>query len=377
MDLHCLAMMILIISTAFVSTIGMSGSTKYDGDLSPQSLIELKQYYRMIENLERRALITPELASKEKQMYLQHATKLLGRTSLLSVDEFLDRKPSPVIVSYSNIIAVSAGIVVFLASIPFISIYLFPILVDIPRHAWEVIFYVVSFYLMLLTNHSWLIFLGCLGFLASVCFTCQLHYRRKIEHDLRISRMCLFTWTIVAFYKQSHDAAYIAVISLEYILHFASFVGDWLISIGFQDNMATPGATISSFLFIVMGTLLHIYERVTQRFVPFTGPLLLVGTFVYSIGLLILSSRWYARSYTNRDLHGLMQWITFFSGLAAIFVAPTLQRPLVHGLGGTMFMIWVLANYVEFVPWRKTSEIAGSFLGFGLLLCGFAGFFKM
>jgi hypothetical protein len=340
-------------------------------------MIELKQYYRVIENLEKRALITLELANKEKQLYLQHATTILGRTSLLSIEEFLSGERSPGIVSYSNIIAVLAGIVMILASIPLISIYLFPILVDVPRDAWEVIFYVVSFYFMFLTSYSWLIFLGCLGFLASFCFTCRLHYMTETNLDLKISRICCLTWAIVAFYKQSHEAAFLAVIALGYILNFTLFVRDWVMNIGFQDDQVTPRATISAFLLIAMGTLLHTYERVTKRFVSFTDPLLLMGTFVYSIGLLILSSRWYARSYRNRDLHGLLQWITLFSGLAAIVVAPTLQRPLVQGIGGTMFIIWVLKNYVEIVPWQNKSQAAGSFLGFGLLLYVLAGLLKI
>ena len=377
MGFHCLAIMILIINTACLSTSSMSGSTEHAGDLLPQSLIELKQYYRVIENLEKRARITLELANKEKQLYLQHATKLLKRTSLLSVEEFLRDAPSPGIVSYSNIIAVLAGIVVILASLSVISIYLFPILEDLPRDAWEVIYYVVSFCFMFLTNYSWFIFLGCLGFYASFCYTCQLHYMTEADLDLKNSRICCLTWTIVALFKQSHEAAFLAVIALGYMLNFASFVRDWMTSIGFQDYKVTPNATLSACLLIVMGILLRICEHVTQRFVPFTDPLLYVGTFAYSIGLLILSSRWYALSNRNRDLYGLLQWIIFFSGLAAIFAAPILQRPLVQGVGGTMFIIWVLTKYVQFVPWRNPSELAISLLGFGLLLYGFAGFFKL
>ena len=79
MNQNRLAIMILIISTGCICTSGMSGLKELDADLLPQSLIELKQFYRVIENLEKRVLITPELANKEKQLYLQHATKLLGR----------------------------------------------------------------------------------------------------------------------------------------------------------------------------------------------------------------------------------------------------------------------------------------------------------
>ena len=117
-------------------------------------------------NLERRGILSADLAAKEKQLYIEYASKLSGRQTLLTVEEFLTWKQRGIIISFSNLIAVLAGAIVIVAITVLLGIFIIPYLVEVPTSLWEVLFYAISFFLMIFTNHSWLTFLGCLAFIA-------------------------------------------------------------------------------------------------------------------------------------------------------------------------------------------------------------------
>ncbi|CAF3398349.1 unnamed protein product [Rotaria sp. Silwood1] len=350
---------IILISILCILTIAVSDNNV---NLLPKSIHELKQYYDVIKNLEKRGILNNEIAANEKQLYIEHASKLVGSKELLTEEEFITWKQRELIVSFSNIIAILAGITVIIALTVLIGIYILPILVHIPAIYWEIFFYIISISLMILNHNSWLIFFGCLTFLATLSFTIKLHFSRDRHAVLKACWICFFVWTIVAIYQQHREAGYLAVMALEASLGFIIFVGELIIVIGFHNEKVIPSATIASFILILIGSILHIQQRSNILTIPFTRPLLFLGTFVYFIGLLILSSSLYTKQNAGKLAALLLQIIAFCSGLATMFFGPMLEIPFIQAIGGTMFVIWLLEKYVEIAPWKNTIAVASSLL---------------
>lgn len=177
-------------------------------------------------------------------------------------------------------------------------------------------------------------------------------------------------------YQQHREAGYLAIMALETSLGFVLIAGELVIMIGFDDRKTIPSATIASFILILIGSFLHLQKYSNMRTVPFTRPLIFLGTFVYFIGLIILSSRWYANLDNGLLQFLLLQIITLASGLTAMLIGPLLQLPFIQAIGGTMFVIWLLEKYAEIAPHDSKMSVAASLLGFGLLLYGMAYFLK-
>ncbi|CAM2722547.1 unnamed protein product [Rotaria socialis] len=361
--------MIFLISILWLSTNVLSDN---DGDLLPKSIDKLKDYYDVIKNLEKRGILSKVIAANEKRLYVEHATKLIGREELLTEEEFLTWKQRQLIVSFSNVVAIIAGAIVVIALTVLLGFFLVPLFAYISAIVWEILFYGISFCLMILVAKSWLIFLGCLAFVTTLSFTIKFHFSRNKHVALVASWICFFAWTFVAIYQQNREAGYLAVMALESSLGFVIFVGQLLLIIGFQDEKVIPCATIASFVLIILGSILHIQKQSNILAVPFSRPLLFLGTFVYFIGLLILSSRLYSDIQSKTLRFWLMQIIAFCSGLATLLFGPMLELPFIQAIGGTMFVIWLLEKYVEIAPWKNTTTVAGSMFGFGILLYGFA-----
>lgn len=92
-----------------------------------------------------------------------------------------------------------------------------------------------------------------------------------------------------------------------------------------------------------------------------------MGAFVYYLGLLILSSRYYNAGKGN---YILLQIITVLSGVAAFFVGATFGVNILLSIGGTFFVLYLLEKYSE-LPWNDIGW-AWSLLGIACLLYGAA-----
>ena len=360
-----------------ISILCISANTESDNSkLLPQSITQLKQYYDVINNLEQRGILNSDVASEEKHLYIKHASKLAGSKELLTEEEFLTWRQRQLIISFSNIIAILAGIIVMIALTILLGIFIIPFLIQIPTVVWEILFYLISIYFMIFTSYSWLIFIGCLSFVASVSFTIKFHYSNDKYAGLTASWICFIVWAIVAIYRQNREAGYLAIMALESALGFVMFVGQLIIMIGFQNEKVIPSATMASFVLLIFGCILHVQPHSNILTIPFTRPLLFLGTFVYFIGMLILSSRLYTEWRTKPYLFWVLQFVAFASGLATMFFGPMFEIPFIQAIGGTMFVIWLLEKYAELAPWNGVFTVIASLLGFGVLLYGFAYFLQ-
>jgi hypothetical protein len=144
---------------------------------------------------------------------------------------------------------------------------------------------------------------------------------------------------------------------------FILLAGPLTILIGFNSTDKAGQGTFAAACLTIFGLSL------TQHYLPsslnvFQTGALFTGTFVYFVGMLILSSKWVAKeNYWLRNL------VTFVSGPSLIWVATSLDLGMVNAIAGTFFVIFLMDKYVEFCSlWVKnTIGFGAALLGTGLL----------
>lgn len=183
-----------------------------------------------------------------------------------------------------------------------------------------------------------------------------------------------------ALYYHSSVLGFMAVMALESLLGFTVIVAPFCIGMGFKSNNVVPRATVASFLILLAYLSVRINDGNYGPFVVFETGAFFVGTFVYFLGLLILSS-WYYYSWSHRATQDknsqegtfwVMQVVTIASGCAALYIGSVFGISTLLGVGGTLFVIYLLEKYSE-LPWNKIG-LAWGLLGAGALLFGFALF---
>jgi len=88
---------------------------------------------------------------------------------------------------------------------------------------------------------------------------------------------------------------------------------------------------------------------------PFKPGAAFMGSFVYFLGLLIMSSKWYCEdNHRGGVLFGkyvLLQVLCVGSGIAALYLGSVWGMGSLLGVGGTLFFLYVLEKYFE-IPWK-------------------------
>ncbi|CAF1226365.1 unnamed protein product [Adineta steineri] len=367
----------IIFLIGFLSTRVYSASNSNDrADLLPRSVIELKKYYEVVENFEQRGILTEEQARQEKQLYIERASTLIGKDRLLTTKEFLNYDKHVSAISFSNIIAVLAGLIICIAGLIYISCYVKPNLTEISIEMWEKLFYCFAFSLMFLNNHSWLGFLGCLASFATLKISFYLgRFGQQTDRKLSMSFILSVSWSIVAIYQQNREVGYLVIVPLEILCSRIIQKGELPALLGFTNHTLLPSITISSFLLMIMAILLHL---IPIKFLtsPFTQPLLFIGSFVYIIGLFILSSKFYYGTVLYQNVLSLLQIFTFLNGLGLIWFASMFDLPFLQNIIGAIFVFWLSTKYVERANWKTIWSTVISLLGLGIFLYGFAYFYK-
>lgn len=362
-----------LVAYTFLALVVVSAQLK-DADFLPVSISELKQYYKFIDILEKRTVLNKQQADTERENCFQHAKKLAKEEQNFTLDKFLTWDQRQSIISFSNLLAILAGITVVIALASLSFIFIIPLITHIRIEVWETILYIVSISMMLIMKNDWLIFLGCLIFFGALLFTQSIHFARRRDFGLKMSWILITVWGTTAILKQSFEAAYLATFALESALGFVIIKRSLVTAIGFESEDKVPVATTASLVLILLGTFLHLQAKLNTPLNVFTRPFLFMGTFVYSIGMIIMSSTFYT-TRKNR-IFWLLQLVTFISGLAALLFGPLLSIPFLQSVGGTMLVLWLMEKYVEIVPWKRSSVVAFNLLIFGVILYCIALFFK-
>ncbi len=101
---------------------------------------------------------------------------------------------------------------------------------------------------------------------------------------------------------------------------------------------------------------------------PFHPGCLRLGTFVYFLGLLILSSRFYPEK-----IYALAQILMLASALSATYIGMVFSINQLQSIAGTFFMMWLLEKYLE-IGWDTSTFMTVGLMGLSGILYGFSVF---
>lgn len=352
-------------------------------------LLRLLHRIDTVQDLHARGLLTAEVAAAEERAALASAAEVAGRT--LSLDDLralegpatttATKKKAEGFNAFVIVMWVIAALLVVLAAGWLTVLYLVPLVLRVPRVVLEGLVWAACLaatvggaFLASPTTGLMLAFTGCLGLPGALAFTDRLHLReREFDRAVIYNGLMCFVWAAVAAAYHSQLIALLSVLAYVSALGFSVACTPLCYAIGFRDRETIPRAMSAGLILVVTFTALAVTGArvpVLQPQVPVFQPAaLFVGSFVWFVGLLIVSSRYYAR---ERGLYLGLQALTIASGIAALGFGSIYQLGYLQKIGGTFFALYLLEKYFE-VPWKRAGW-AWCMLGLGLVLWGGAAF---
>lgn len=362
----------------------------------PQIVIQAKYSLMTVDDFEKRGVITSEVATAERERFLLVAETAVGKKiGLAGVfelgTEYESKYYKPGIFNVMKEYIAGVDTWLFFASLfivigggGFFFVYIFPILYRfIPKFVYEVIIYGVCIALINQghsTDNIYLGVIGSLGLLGALIFTNYIHERLlgALYDSTRIDPVSInaliltFAWAYIAILLKSKLIGLFAVIAFETFLGFSVLVLPLCYCIGFRDKQVIPRAMMTSVFLLLIYFPMASNVELGQYFQIFSKGIWYMATFVYFIGLLIVSSRYYLGP--NDPSYLAMQLLFLVSGLAAIYLSTILNIPELRGIGGTFFMLWIIEKYTDW-PGLREHWLLGTF-GLGLLMYGLGMFAK-
>ncbi|MBI2039006.1 MAG: hypothetical protein HYT22_01865 [Candidatus Niyogibacteria bacterium] len=246
--------------------------------------------------------------------------------------------------------------------------WLLEIFLYIPKEVYEGVGYalsvglIISGYWLSETNMLWPVLTGCLLFGAMLIITGALHkLAPNWEHFFGI---LFLVWSAVALFYQSAPVGFIAVAALMGLVGFSAAVIPCGYAIGFRDEDAVSRATTTAFIVLTGFVFLRVVGQSLPYIHVFEQGALWLGSFVGYVGLLIASSRWYAK----RAIYPAMQLITILLGMAAIGAGSVFGIPQLLGIGGTFFVLYLIEK-----PFEIPVESAVGYATIGLFVSSCVG----
>lgn len=285
--------------------------------------------------------------------------------------------------SFTKIVATVSSILLAIAIGWLIRLYLLPLMRLIPLVVYESISYaiisaiiVAGYWQNYNDIYQYVLLSGCLSLIGMLSFSSWHHkyvwkkFCRKIGLDiLSLCALILFLiWSAVAVAYQNVAIAFLAVAALEAFSGFAVAVMPLTYIIGFRNRAVIPRTMILSLLLLIIYVIAQITNTTLPYLDIFAPGVKYISCFVYFIGLLIVSSKWYFRK--NLNLYLLMQGLTVISGVIALYVSSVWQISVLKGIGGTLLALYAIEKYCE-LPWTKRN-LAWATFGLSIILYGCA-----
>ena len=244
--------------------------------------------------------------------------------------------------------------------------HLVPVIAWIPKGVYEVLFYSASLALTfggltLASGGQYAGLVGTLGFAGSLMFTAWVH--KLASKPMRYFGVVMLYAGIAAFLYQSTLIGYVAVLAFLAMGGFAASMGGLCYAIGFKDEAAVPRGTASAFALLAGYVVFRAVGMPDAYLSVFAPGAYFLGSFVFFLGLLILSSKFYRSSYFSWNL------IMLVAALVGIWLGGVLGIPDLSKMAGSFLVLWVLEKWFE-IP-------AGSVLGYSFLTvigCGIGYF---
>ena len=181
-----------------------------------------------------------------------------------------------------------------------------------------------------------------------------------------------FFASAIALLYESTAIGFITILALAAYLGFFIATQPGIYVLGFTSRSLLPRAVLSSLILLVFYVTIRLSGIEFPYFSIFAPGVLFVGTFVYFLGLLIWSSKWYSRRQQSEYI--ALQPITITSGAIALYLGAVGQIPQLQGIGGTFFFLYVIEKYFE-LPWSQKNIVWATF-GLSTLLFSAAWIMK-
>lgn len=206
---------------------------------------------------------------------------------------------------------------------------------------------------------------GLLGISGAIGLSARLHLgeatlRRPGRWGHLLSLPPAVAWVAAGIAFDSGMLGYLAAAGLLTWLGFAIGAMPGAIMVGFRDRGVVPIATIGALVIGALGTLRHVDAIAAQRWAVLLPGFLVLGTAVFLLGLLILSSTWYSRSAGRWWWPFQVLVLGLHLGVSAL--GSWLGDGALLGLGATFTALLVIEKFCE-LTWRR-----GIWLVFGLAL---------
>ncbi len=190
---------------------------------------------------------------------------------------------------------------------------------------------------------TWTVFIGCLLFAGTVFATLWIH-NIKGDDPKQLAAIFMVVWGAVAVFYSMPEVGFLAVGALMTILGFSVIIGNLSYTFGFEDEKMIPSATVSAILLLAIFLVIHVFVPDAPPFIAvFKSGMFWIASFVGFIGLLIMSSRYYA---SGQNYIG-MQIITVVLSIAAVGVGLVFGLNPLVGIAGTFFVLYLASKPVE------------------------------
>lgn len=183
-------------------------------------------------------------------------------------------------------------------------------------------------------------FLGVVGIGGSMVMSSII---RNIEPEpVRFFGIMLALSVPVAYLLASPWVGFISSVAFMGMMGFSVLVTPGCIALGFKDDKSVA-PTILAALYLLT-TIIGMSITNVPGVEIFRDGGIWMGSFVTYIGLLIVSSKWYPDEHRS---YAFMQFVTIGLGIAAIFVGSVFGFPVLAKIGGTFFVLYLIAKLFE------------------------------
>jgi hypothetical protein len=285
-------------------------------------------------------------------------------------------------VTFGNIVLVFAAIMGVAAVCFLFGHYFIALILAVPLPAWEVICYCACFGLIAAGTKVEPDYLlmpvlpGVLGLIGCTFLTDRAHFHKNEERRSRrysdVSNQYLqliqwgflaIAWGAVAVFYSSQLIGFLSVMAAMTAVGFVCGVMPWGVYVGWDDDKMIPRGITAGFIALLFYVVTHITGLSSPAIDVFKPGAHFMGAFVYFLGMLIMSAKWYD-GINGKYL--LMNGLTIVSGVAALYLGSVFGMGTLLGVGGTLFFLYVLEKYFE-LPWEGVGWIwAMLFLAIGL-----------
>lgn len=350
----------------------------------------------VVQELSDRNIITPEQATAGKNLFCQDAQQVVGHAVTPEALQALvsSAEQTAGLGTFWSIVIVLAGMITMVAVLALIGYYLRNLLAVIPATGYEALAYLATGVVALggyfwrpfqvgpvLVEPLWFVVPAAFALMGCIFVTRWLHFPAKhrepgvyvgpglINFSTVMFGVCAVAWAgLAVLYGNIYPAAgipyflgFCAVFALQAALGFSVITLPGCLAFGWTDGRQMPKSVFSSFIILAAYLVLKLNGHMVGDLALFETGAVFMGAFVYYLGLLIMSSKF----YESGGNYGLLQVITIASGMAAFYLGSVFHLGTLLGIGGTFFVIYLLEKYYE-IPWKG--------IGWAWSLLGVAGF---